>query len=267
MNGETAQAAALVAHGNAWLAELAKPSLREFEANNSTFQFVRHLNFELQGARRSGNAGSVQGWIKHLKKSGIDRLWLLAGGSARAEAFVGTNRGLWGQGKRGVEAWHSEWSVNRSGVAPSDVKASIWEVRYASSFRQGTAETPPFDVTSSEQELTKAAEEAKALSIEEPALSTFTSWFAEAIDMRSQDAPTPPWNSDVLPSSGYPPDARRLLAMATRCWVFGGMGSWNDYMSSDHDLAERYGRVSGRLHDAVMRAIRDSVHAFDPAAA
>ena len=49
-----------------------------------------------------------------------------------------------------------------------------------------------------------------------------------------------------------------MIAMASRAWVFGGMGSWNDvWVKGD---TERYGRLTRRLYDSVLTALLAGVN-------
>ncbi len=66
----------------------------------------------------------------------------------------------------------------------------------------------------------------------------------------------------MVPAAGYSLDARQLLAMASRAWVFGGMGSWNDIGFTDAARNEEYRRVSQELYRAVTDAIRDAANSF-----
>jgi hypothetical protein len=56
----------------------------------------------------------------------------------------------------------------------------------------------------------------------------------------------------------------RLLQVANRAWVFGGMGSWNDVGFQDEQLNAAYVAVSERLFNAVNVAITDAVNAASP---
>jgi hypothetical protein len=48
--------------------------------------------------------------------------------------------------------------------------------------------------------------------------------------------------------------------MATRGWVFGAMGSWNDEYFSQPEDQDRYRQVSRRLYAAARRAFLASVN-------
>jgi hypothetical protein len=51
-----------------------------------------------------------------------------------------------------------------------------------------------------------------------------------------------------------------LVAMATRGWVFGAMGSWNDQYFSQPEDQDRYREVSRRLYAADRRAFLASIN-------
>lgn len=63
----------------------------------------------------------------------------------------------------------------------------------------------------------------------------------------------------MLPEHAYPPAARRLLAIATGAWVFGGMESWGDLPTAAAD-EERYDPVADRLYEAMWVAFVASVN-------
>jgi hypothetical protein len=64
-----------------------------------------------------------------------------------------------------------------------------------------------------------------------------------------------PGDLDALPEVAYSPQSRRLLTIAARAWVFGGMGSWNDLSFEDRDAQGRYEKVSEDLYRSVLAAL------------
>ena len=93
-------------------------------------------------------------------------------------------------------------------------------------------------------------------------LEPFAGWFEDALALGDSPSPDPPYHGDMLPQTGYPLEARQLLAMATRSWVFGGMGSWNDAGFSDEDVQAHYQEITKRLYRAVLDGIRTAANAF-----
>lgn len=266
MNGELAQAVAVVSHGNSWLADVgaAREDIAIFEAQNSTFQYVRSVRFEAKSRWRGmSELGTVGAWLRSISRAGIDRLSLIAGGS-KPVAFA--NAGLWGvvgQGRRTGDAWYGRWEVNRSGVDPADLKPRIWEVKYRRVHGSWPIEAEPIDLVGRMEELRSALADAKDFAERDPALATFAPWFEEALALESSNEPEIVWHPDMLSSVGYGLDARRLLAMGARSWVFGGMGSWNDVSFNDAETQVQYRRVSERLYEAVLSAVRDSTNSFE----
>jgi hypothetical protein len=65
----------------------------------------------------------------------------------------------------------------------------------------------------------------------------------------------------MLPPDFGPLAARQLVAAATRAWVFGGMGSWNDVWFANPALVQRYKALTPALFEAVLSAIVDGANA------
>jgi hypothetical protein len=84
-------------------------------------------------------------------------------------------------------------------------------------------------------------------------LSTWADWFRDASQLGQTSDAQAPYHPDMLPAAGFEPFARQLLAMATRAWVFGGMGSWNDLGYADLDN-ESYSTITRELYAAVLGA-------------
>jgi hypothetical protein len=80
--------------------------------------------------------------------------------------------------------------------------------------------------------------------------------FTEAIETNDDRIAYQP---DLVDRS-FPDEARRLIAKASRSWVFGGMGSWNDYSFEEEAQRERYSDASRRLFGAVIQACLAAVN-------
>jgi hypothetical protein len=261
MNGELAEAVALVAHGNAGLPGSDKAQLVGFEETNSTFQYVRSVTFETQsGRRRSSSVTSVASWLDYLRRGRFQKLSLMAGGVAPVAFADQGTWGILGHGRGEVEAWYPRWEVNRDGVDPAETKPRIWEVAYRSSARRGHVAVEPIDLLARSRELESAVGSAIEFAVTNDILTNFVPWFEQAQALQSSDNPVIEWHPDLLPPVGYSLQARRLLASATRSWVFGGMGSWNDIGFSEPALRDRYQTVSNDLYQAVIDSIRDATN-------
>lgn len=255
MNGTLAQSAALVAHGNAWLgAPDATSRPDDFELTNSTFQYVRSVRFD--GSHNGGRPAattSVGSWIGEVIDAGIGRLSLIARGASG---------GVLGHAENTSTAWYPTWTVNRDGVDPKDLKSRIWEVQYAAATHASRVELVSPNVGAATEALHAALLSAREFARHERALETFASWFDRALELRTSDDPAIEYHPDLLPAIGYSIDARRLMAMGVRAWVFGGMGSWNDVVIRDQDLKDTFIRITEHLYSSTVSAIRDAANAF-----
>lgn len=260
MNGELAQAVALVAHGNAALAS--GDDLDAMEKSNSTFQYVRSVAFEVE-RRLLGTTmdSSVRHWMKALHRTPVGRLSLIAGDAAPTAFANQGMRGVLGHGRSRTFAWYGSWEVNRDRVDPADPKPRLWEVTYRLSAQDGKLEVGSPDVPATASRLQQAIGDARVFA-DAHNLTPFDAWFKEALAMAGSPNPEPPYHPDMLPQSGYSLDARQLLAMATRSWVFGGMGSWNDVGFTDSDVQAEYEEITTRLYRAVVDGIRVATNSF-----
>jgi hypothetical protein len=111
---------------------------------------------------------------------------------------------------------------------------------------------PPFD--EADRQLRKALE--AAIGFTRKAEGDFgVTYFTDALALRDARQPEIPDYPEFLPELGCSAEARRLLACASKAWVFGGMGSWNDLGFDDPELKAEYERLTPRLFDAVLNAI------------
>ena len=271
MHGELAQVIALAAHGSAWLAGLTGGPPPRLENSNSTFQYVRRVRFELRRSslRAVTGASDVGAWLEEAREREIDRIWLsipepgvatsahdvpermLVAFAGAGEWFlVGTSR------DEQRELWRASWAVGDKD-APDQ---RIWDVEYRGDLLAGAGVPSRPDVSASSQRLMRALEEVEVFARGER-LHEWADWFADSRQLAEAEDPQPPYHADMLPGVGFAPPARRLLAVATRAWVFGGMGSWNDLGFEARAREDEYNRLSATLYSAVLGAFVAAVNA------
>jgi len=254
VNGELAQAICLAAYGSAWLAgpaDLEPPALETTSENN--FQFVASLRFEME---QGGEQDSVADWLRDLRGRGIDRLFLVAGAPGRAVlgeapvderylvAFAGAGSWFVLATGAGTETWRARWEVGDL-HAPDQ---RIWNVTYGGRVLPQGAEPPRPPVDEADRTLRGALRSAADLAASRPEIREWAGIFEGALNTTK-----PPDWLDLLPAGAYGADAQRLAATAAAAWVFGGMGSWNDYsFPDDREFGARYDRVSEDLYRAVL---------------
>lgn len=83
---------------------------------------------------------------------------------------------------------------------------------------------------------------------------SWTEWFERALA-----ATTPAFHPDLV-SPAFPEPARRLAAMASHAWVFGGMGSWNDIGFESTAVQSEHRDISRVLYVAIIQAVVAAVN-------
>ncbi len=90
----------------------------------------------------------------------------------------------------------------------------------------------------------------------------WTKNFTSSLEALESPAPAFPF-PDMLPSSGFPLEARQLLAAAAQAYVFGGMSSWNDLsLPNDPEIIKEYEEISTELYKAIQFAILMASNSF-----
>jgi hypothetical protein len=251
VHGELAQAIAIAAHGSAWLAGRLGQGAPDLETG-STFQYVRAIRFELAGSilRKAIVAGSVEEWLAAARQRGVERLWLaMAGASERPWFLIASAKG------RPAETWHGTWTVGAS----EDPDHRIWDVAYRG--RRDSRTEPDHANPAEATERLHAALDRVETFAGDQGLEEWAAVFGAARQLGDAADPVPPYHPDMFPATVYGRSARRLLAMATRSDVFGGMGSWNDVGLASPAATEEYTSVTRELSAAVLRAFVAAVNA------
>lgn len=267
MNGELAQLIWLAAHGTRFLRSGELPP-----DSSSVFQYVRAIRFDAPRRRRLRAPERADGpiaWLTQLRDAGVKHLGLDALGQLdRSDpgplpdhfsvAFVGgLGASLAALGPQRAERWKAVWSV-KSGDRPADNR--IWYVEYSGNAdeRCRGLEHPTPDAAL--DSLLRSLESAK-LFASTHRLSPWTEFFADALQLAEQELPDIPYHADLLPQD-TDPLRRRTLAAASKAYVFGGMGSWND-MVFDGEAADEYASVTASLFQGVMTAVDAVANGFE----
>jgi hypothetical protein len=261
MDGQLAQLAALVAHGNEWLA--GDRSRRSPVASGSTFQYVNQVRFTLttgRVVRRTDTVEDPVAWFQGCAKRGVNSLWLdprtADPGSLPARiaaAFANGSRSSIVAMGPSPERWVAGWTVGRPG-APDN---RIWDVFYDGS-PDKSGMSPVSDINAAGERLVDAVSTARELAIRFGWID-WARWFAEALAVGESSAPSAHFHDDALPASAEP-SRRRLFALAAGSHVFGGMGSWNDLAAPDPQGEAEYERVSSELYAAVLESVAAAVN-------
>jgi hypothetical protein len=113
------------------------------------------------------------------------------------------------------------------------------------------------------EQLRQAISKAKNFS-ERPDLnvSSWATWFANALDLLDSPDPKAPFHPDMLPNSGFSLDARQILASGTQAYVFSGMGSWNDMGFEQPETHREYLKITNQLYEAVKLGVVAASNSF-----
>ncbi|HEY0977030.1 MAG TPA: hypothetical protein VGE21_06125 [Flavobacteriales bacterium] len=264
MTGAITRAIALVAYGNAFLRQNLGPD--ELTLHHPVFQFENKVDF--RGVKRGwfGRrkevilAGDPAEWLRQLQANGAQRL-ILDYASDHTQAPDHQLAGMVGGGGhwfihsydgRGSSVWVGREHVTRK----DDPERRIWEVNYWL-----LKQLPQVDLRSSE--LTHRSQQLReALG----AICDFSKehapeWWKRNFKPAADVLDGAPFDfakehvSKAVPLAFYPEDLQRLFIAASRAWVFGGMGSWNDIGFSEEEVTRRYDQVSAELFSAVNGAL------------
>lgn len=261
MDGQLAQLAAFVAHGNEWLAgDRSRPVS---VAEGSTFQYVNEVRFTLTTGRivkRTHSARDPAAWLHGLDARGVTSLWLdpRTTGSGLFPAHIaaalanGTRSAIVAKGHT-AERWIATWNVGRP-LAPD---SRIWDVDYVGSAHRGGLRGL-LDIPSARERLVGATSEARDLAYQ-LGWSEWARSFDEALAVGDSAAPRAPFHDDALPESSELP-RRQLFGLASGAYVFGGMGSWNDMLPPDPSAEASYRRVTEELFAAVLQGVAAAVN-------
>ena len=133
-----------------------------------------------------------------------------------------------------------------------------WSVEYRGFMSSSSHALPMPEMSAAKNRLRQAVSRAKAFAPR----TIWAQYFAGSLEALESPAPVFSFG-DMLPSSGFPLEARQLLAAATRAYVFGGMGSWNDLpLPNDPEVIKEYEEISTELYAAIQFAIVMASNSF-----
>ncbi|HUF72485.1 MAG TPA: hypothetical protein VMR74_06265 [Gammaproteobacteria bacterium] len=147
------------------------------------------------------------------------------------------------------EAWHV-WDENAPGQR-------IWRVSYTLEAMESREIHANRNLAIVKASFRESLEEVLRFS-ERHTEGVVTSRFTEALAALDDSEADVEYQEDIAMPGQLNPDAKSLLKAASRAWVFGGMGSWND-MAFREPVQTEYENVSDTLFDVVHEAIEASV--------
>ena len=268
MTAEIEQCALFTSFGNAYAAGLPLDG----ERLQRSLRFVASMTFvmtpQLTGSAPYVVAHDPVAWFDALARSGTRRFSLVhvprAGSPRERPALAAFVRGggewmIAAHEEKLTVSWLSRWSLAAEPVE----RPRIWSVEYA-----GCAAAPSIrplepELGAVRDALDRALRDALALANGKPDLRVWAGYFERARAALISAAPESlldERSAPVLAEGMHVLMARQLVTAAQCAWVFGGMGSWNDYTASDDAGRERYQAVTAALYAAVVDAIPAGVN-------
>ena len=133
-----------------------------------------------------------------------------------------------------------------------------WSVEYRGFMSPNSSALPMQEMSAVKDRLRQAVSRAQSFAQG----TIWAKYFASSLEALESPAPVFSFG-DMLPSSGFPLEARQLLAAATRAYVFGGMSSWNDLaLPNDPEVIKEYEEISTELYEAIQFAILMASNSF-----
>lgn len=264
MQVSIAQVMAFAICGNARLA-----GFEAWRPDESLFQFVAQLDFaKVDQGRETPVADGPEAWFAWLDGEGVKGLRVIHQqrngrglGDRQSMAFAGGGPHWLIQtiGPKGVAHWEGHWTLGDRD-APD---RRIWRVRYLQVDPGSAKLAPALDPVEAARRVKAALTEIRAFAEGKEFLGDFVGAFDRglaALDGRiGRQARFP-----FAPQGFLQPEAERLLVANQAAWVFGGMGSWNDWSLKDRSEQARYEAVSEALFTALNDALAAAANSSFP---
>ena len=261
MNGPIAQIAALVCHGNAYLAKRERPN---FFPANSTCKFCESIIFteprrRLFWVHEDDVIKTPDAWITKQPGRAVIGLRMFCKPQNDPRISERMTAGLVGGGGTWVleaicrggqsEFWVPTWQIGDQ-KAPDQ---RIWRVRYKLVAKEPNNTSKTRDIATVKNEFKSCLEavlDFSRMSTE----GSFTKCFADALTALDNPDSDIGYHKDISPPGHLTPIATSMLKASMSAWVFGGMGSWND-LGFEPTAQSQYEKVS----DDLFRVIKEVV--------
>lgn len=264
MTGILAQIIAITSFGNEYLKN---GNLTNFFPQNSTFQHCDFVDFR---EMRKKNIFSSKKefivsenpieWFEHLKSKGCKKLRLfyqtVKQDDHKMAGFVG------GGGNWFIETiyenqsdlWISRWNHDKN------LTEKPWQVTYGKAYENRPIINQQLDLTETRSNLKNTLEKITEFAFKE-ATENWGNIFEKAKNTLDNETPESDfYHNDLIHWNNYDLQNRQLLMSASKAFVFGGMGSWNDMWFEKEETNEMYNKLSSELYDLMMKSITCAIN-------
>jgi hypothetical protein len=259
MTGTLVQIITIAAFGNEFLKN---GKLTEFYPENSSFQFCDFVDFReikkknfFTAKKEIITAKNPLNWFENLKNNGCIKLRLFhqteKENDHQLAGFVG------GGGNWFIETvypnysdfWVGNWNHDKN------LTEKPWQVTYGKAVEKQPTRNQQFDLKNTRNELNSILEKLTDFAFKE----TNENWgniFEKAKEtLNSENPETDFYHTDLISTKEYELQNRQLLLSASKAFVFGGMGSWNDMGFENKKTNKVYHELSTELYDTMNKSI------------
>ncbi len=259
MTGTLVQIITITSFGNEFLKN---GKLTDFYPKNSSFQFCYSVDFRekkkkifFSSKKKIITAQNPLDWFEKLKNDGCIKLRLYhqtdKENDYQLAGFIG------GGGNWFIETVYSQhsdfWSSNWN--HDKNLPEKPWQVTYGKAVEKQTIQNQQFDLKTTSNELESILERITDFAFKE----TTENWgdiFEKAKEtLNSENPETDFYHNDLINKENYDLPNRQLLLAASKAFVFGGMGSWNDMGFENKETNRIYNELSSELYDTMNKSI------------
>lgn len=260
MTGTLSQLITLTSYGNEHLRNGNIAS--DFYPKHDAFRSCRSVKFQSIIPDKSGEnqqypiAETPIHWFAYLKNENCKRIRLhhhvKEENDHQLAGFIG------GGGATILETNHGDFSI--FWLSKWEYVNDKWQVTYVSSLKRYQPTDWHYDVGDTHARLGDVLTRIRDFA-QNNKEGHWAKIFDKALQALSETTPdmTERQASRILPEN-YASLNKQLLLAASRSFVFGGMGSWNDVYFSDEEIYDQYRTLSGELYQTMMQAVICSVN-------
>jgi len=263
MTGILAQTIAMVSFGNEYLKG---NQLKNFFPENSVFQYCNSVDFRemkkpsfFSSKREVVIAENPIEWFRYLSDKNCKTIKLYYQRTEpddyRLVAFVG------GGGNWFIECvyqdysdfWISNWNHDKTS------KTIPWNVLYGKAMNNQPIMRFSGNLPATRAKLKEILIEVADFAFQE----TTENWgktFEKALATLDDKNPVMNYYKDFIVRDNYSLESLQLLISACNAFVFGGMGSWNDFIFENRRTNETYSLLSSKLYNAIAESILVAVN-------
>ncbi|MHA7944873.1 hypothetical protein ACJOV8_017480 [Formosa sp. 3Alg 14/1] len=264
MTGILAQIITITSFGNEYLKN---GKLTDFYPQNSTFQHCDYVDFrEMKKKNIFSSKKEITvsknpiEWFEYLKSKNCKKLRLfyqtVKEDDHKMAGFVG------GGGNWFIETinsthsdfWISRWNHDKN------LTEKPWQVTYGKAIEKRPIINQQLDLIQTRENLKTCLEKITEFAYKE----TTENWgkiFETARETLENESPESDfYHNDLIIWNNYDLQNRQLLMSASKAFVFGGMGSWNDMWFDKKEIEEKYNELSSELYDTMMKSITCAIN-------